>query len=121
MPQLAGYVGLSPVMKLNPEGTVLAVTVGTGIQFFHFNGAQPITPFTGIIGNYGSTSNAYITTMAWDKANHLYAMDGRSGKLHVYTITTKGVVEAPGSPYTPPNTCTSGGCFPQTLIVRINP
>lgn len=117
MPQLAGYLALGGgVMKLNPAGTVLAVTVGTGIQFFHFNGANPITTFTGVIGKSG-----YISTMAWDNRNHLYALNAKSGKLHVYTVTTTGVVEAAGSPYLPPNSCTSGGCWPQNLIVRINP
>ena len=98
-------------MKLNAAGTILAIGNGTGIQFFHFNGANPITPFTGIIGTSG-----YISVMSWDKANHLYALNAKSGKLHVYTATATGVVEAPGSPYTPPNNC-STGCF-QTLIVR---
>ena len=98
-------------MKLNTDGNILAVTVGTGIQFFHFNNAAPITTFTGIIGTSG-----YISTMTWDGANHLYALNARSGKLHVYTATGTSIVEAPGSPYVPPNNC-STGCQ-QTLIVR---
>lgn len=119
MPVLAGdyHQGAYPfdrTMVLNPAGNILAVSVGTGIQFFHFNGANPITPFTGIIGTSG-----YISTMAWDKNNHLYALNAKSGKLHVYTATTTSVVEAAGSPYVPPNNCSSG-CF-QTLIVRIVP
>jgi hypothetical protein len=64
------------------------------VQFFHFNGAAPITKFTGIIGTSGG-----IASMAWDKYNHLYAWNGASGKLHVYTVTTTSVVEAAGSPY----------------------
>ncbi|HEV2133349.1 MAG TPA: Ig-like domain-containing protein [Terracidiphilus sp.] len=112
--QTAGY--LSGVMKLNPAGNVLAVGVGSGVQFFHFNGANPITTFTGVIGATG-----YIYSMAWDDQNHLYALNGKTGKLHVYTVTTTSVVEAPGSPYLPPNSCTSGGCSPQSLIVRSVP
>src|SRR6185437_15038824 len=112
MPQLAGFTPPGGgTMKLNAAGTILAITVGTGIQFFHFNGASPITAFTGIIGTSG-----YISTMAWDGYNHLYALNAKSGKLHVYTATATGVVEAPGSPYLPPNNC-STGCQ-QTLIVR---
>jgi hypothetical protein len=65
-------------MVLNPAGTVLAVATSTGIQFFHFNGIKPITEFTGIIGTSG-----FITTMAWDKDNHLYAINGATGRLHV--------------------------------------
>jgi hypothetical protein len=119
MPALAasanegGYV-FDRTMLLNPAGNILAVSVGTGIQFFHFNGADPITKFTGIIGTSGS-----ITTMAWDNDNHLYALNARSGKLHVYTATTKSVAETPGSPYEPPNVCASG--CEQALIVRIIP
>ncbi len=112
MPPLAGYIAIGDAgMKLNASGNILAVAVGTGIQFFHFNGAAPITTFTGVIGTSG-----YISTMAWDADNHLYALNGRSGKLHVYTATTTSVVEAPGSPYLPPNNCASG--CQQTLIVR---
>ncbi len=115
--QLAGSLALGGgMMLMNPAGTVLAVTVGPGIQFFHFNGAAPITNFTGIIGTTG-----FIYTMAWDNDNHLYALNGRSGKLHVYTVTRTGVIEAAGSPYLPPNNCTAGGCWPQTLVVRIVP
>jgi hypothetical protein len=118
MPQLAGFLALGGgAMKLNPAGTVLAVTVETGIQFFHFNGAAPITNFTGVIGTTG-----FISTIAWDNDNHLYALNGRSGKLHVYTVTKTGVVEAAGSPYLPPHgSCTAGGCSPQNLIVRSIP
>ena len=112
MPQLAGFTPPGGgTMKLNAAGNILAVTVGTGIQFFHFNGAAPITTITGVIGTSG-----YISTMAWDGDNHLYALNAKSGKLHVYTATTTNVVEAPGSPYLPPNNCPTG-CS-QTLIVR---
>jgi len=81
-------------MSISPSGKVLAVALGTGIQFFHFNGAGPVTKFTGIIGSSG-----YITTMQWDKSNHLYAINGAAGKVHVYTVTTTSVEEAAGSPY----------------------
>lgn len=112
LPSLAGFTPPGGgQMKLSADGTILAVTVGTGIQFFHFNGAHPITQLTGIIGTSG-----YISTMSWDAANHLYALNAKSGKLHVYAASSTGVVEAPDSPYTPPNNC-STGCF-QGLVVR---
>jgi hypothetical protein len=115
MPTLAGNPP-NGEMKLNPAGNVLAVAVGTGIQFFHFNGAAPATHFTGIIGTSG-----FISTMAWDKAGHLYALNEVSGRLHIYTVTTDKVVEASGSPYNLPycgyahnnSNCT------QSLVVRI--
>jgi WD40 repeat protein len=80
-------------MKINPAGNVLAVTTGTGIQFFHFNGAGSITTFTGVIGGSGA-----IISMAWS-GNTLYAVNNASGKLHVYDVSTTKVVEAAGSPY----------------------
>jgi hypothetical protein len=36
--------------------------------------------------------------MGSDKGNHLYALNGVSGRLHVYTATSTSVVEAPGPP-----------------------
>ncbi|MGA2539264.1 MAG: hypothetical protein ABSF53_24880 [Terracidiphilus sp.] len=80
-------------IEINPAGNVLAVTIGTGIQFFHFNGADPITTFTGVIGESGE-----IVSMAWS-GNTLYAVNNASGKLHVYDVSTTKVVEAAGSPY----------------------
>ena len=114
---LAAYLAPGGI-KANPAGNILAAAAGTGIQFFHFNGADPITPFAGneIIGTSG-----YIQDIAWDSDNHLYALNYKSGRLHVYNVTTKGVVEAPGSPYLPLNSCSGGGCYPQTLIVRSVP
>ena len=118
MPQLAtsingGVSAFNRLMLMNPAGNILAVSVGTGVQFFHFNGANPITPFTGVIG----TAN-HINNMAWDDNNHLYALDYFSGELHVYTATATSVVEAAGSPYTPPNVCSSQFGCAQNLIVR---
>jgi WD40 repeat protein len=93
MPSLpAGNNGTS-LMRLDPSGKVLAVATGTGVAFFHFNGASPLTPFTGIIGTSGS-----ITLMAWDSDGRLYAQNSESGKLHVYEATTSAVKELPGSP-----------------------
>jgi hypothetical protein len=120
MPTLPNGIYQGP-MQLNPAGNILAVALGTGTQFYHFNGAEPITPFTsGIIGISG-----FITAMAWDKDNHLYALNGASGKLHVYTVTTTEVVEAAGSPYEVPycgavSSYPASNC-PQTLIVRSAP
>jgi hypothetical protein len=81
-------------MTISPSGKILAVSYGTGVQFFHFNGAEPITELTGMIGTSG-----YISAMQWDKSDHLYAVNGASGNLHVYTVTSGSAVEAAGSPY----------------------
>jgi hypothetical protein len=98
-------------LKLDPTGKYLAVATGTGVQIFYFNGAKPISKFTEVVGTSG-----YIATMAWDGSGHLYAINGDSGKLHVYEGTTKSVKEVSGSPYD--NACGTDDC---TLIVRIIP
>jgi hypothetical protein len=83
-------------MLLSPSGTVLAVLPngGQSLKFFHFNGSEPISPLSEVTGTSG-----WFTTMAWDSSNHLYALNGLSGRLHVYNVTSTAVVEAPGSPY----------------------
>jgi hypothetical protein len=91
MPTVLGYIN---TMKISSSGKLLAVAWGTGVQFYHFNGADPITPFTGMIGTSG-----FIAAMAWDNSNHLYALNGESGRLHVYTATPTEVKEVSGSPY----------------------
>jgi hypothetical protein len=90
MPTLAGLVY---DILMSPAGKYLAVATGTGVQVFHFNGASPITPFTGIIGTSG-----YIDHLGWDVWNHLYALNV-SNKLHIYAVTSSGVKEVSGSPY----------------------
>jgi hypothetical protein len=85
--------GGSGDMQIDPTGKFLAIALGTGVQFFHFNGAKPITPFTGIIGTSG-----YISQVAWDNAGHLYALNAGNGEMYVYTVTSTKVDEAPGSP-----------------------
>jgi hypothetical protein len=111
-------------MRLSPNGKTLAVLPngGSSLQFFHFNGVAPITPFTQV----ASTSGDPFGPMAWDASNHLYALGSTSGKLHVYTVSSTGVVETPGSPYNLPAHCpydyqnSAFGC-PQSLVVRIVP
>ena len=92
MPALAGGVN---AMRMSPAGNLLAVATGAGVQIFHFNGANPITKYTGVLGTGG------ISYLYWDNSNHLFAAGGT--KLHVFTVTTTSAVEAPGSPYTIPS------------------
>lgn len=81
---------------MSPSGKLLAVGGSTGLQVFHFNGAKPITHYTGLL-----TSDS-IDQLFWDNANHLYAISRRYGSLHVYTITPTSYSEVPGSPYPVP-------------------
>ena len=83
----------SGYMQIDPTGKFLAIATGTGVQLFHFNGAKPITPFTGIIGTSG-----YVTQVAWDSDGHLYALNAGEGEMHVYNVTSTKVKETAGSP-----------------------
>jgi hypothetical protein len=88
MPTVPGGVSS---MILDPTGKILAVATATGVQFFHFNGANPITTFTGIIPVSGS-----IVQMAWDYDGHLYALN-TNHRMHVYAVTSKSAEETSGS------------------------
>jgi hypothetical protein len=84
-------------MKMSPSGRLLAVAGQEGLQVFHFNGAAPITHYTGLL------TKDPINQMFWDNANHLYAITGvpnsNANRLHVFTVTPSGYHEAPGSPH----------------------
>jgi hypothetical protein len=78
---------------MSPSGKYLAVSGSGGLQIFHFNGANPITKFTGLL-----TTNP-VGQVFWDNSNHLYAISYSAGKLFVWTVTSTGVTRAPGSPH----------------------
>jgi hypothetical protein len=84
--------GLSD-MKMSPSGKLLAVAGQEGLQIFHFNGANPLTHFTGLL------TTDPIDQMFWDNNNHLYAISRTSGKLYVFNITPTGYRMSPGSPH----------------------
>jgi hypothetical protein len=86
-------------MNMSPSGKLLAVAdyqagADSGVQIFHFNGAEPITPFSALL------TTAPIDTIRWDKNNHLFALSYSTNQLFVYTITPTTISQAPGSPYT---------------------
>ena len=92
------------VLSISPTGKLLAVGGGAasfhpsgtnGFQLFHFNGASPITKYSGVL-----QSKYLIDQFAWDKSNHLYVLG--SGYLWVYTVTSTSIVQASGSPYSIP-------------------
>lgn len=80
-------------MKISPSGKLLAFAGGEGLQIFHFNGASPITHYTGLV------TTDPIDQMFWDNNNHLYAISHTTNKLYVFTVTPTGHQQAPGSPY----------------------
>lgn len=81
-------------LKMSPSGKLLAVAGSGGVQVFHFNGASPVTKYTGRL-----TTNE-IDQMFWDNSNHLYAISKKAGKLYVWTVTPTYVAQASGSPHT---------------------
>jgi hypothetical protein len=80
-------------LKISPAGDLIAVGGAEGLQLFHFDGANPVTPYTGLL------TVDPITQMFWDNSDHLYAISQSSGRLHVFTVTAGNYHEAPGSPY----------------------
>ena len=94
MPKVS--VGSVNDLKMAPSGKLLAVAGTSGIQIFHFNGAEPITLQTQL-----RTTDS-ITQLYWDNDNHLYALSGPSQLLFVYTITPTSASMAAGSPYSIP-------------------
>jgi hypothetical protein len=99
MPSIVPNEG-DTVMRMSPSGKLLAVA-GTGLQVFHFNGGNPVTPYNVLL------PGANIFDVGWDNNNHLYAVEWDytpgAGLLHVYTATPTSITEAPGSPYSIPN------------------
>jgi hypothetical protein len=89
------YVKVATVMSISmsPSGKLLAVAGTVGLQVFHFNGADPITAFTGLL------TTDEVDQVAWDNQNHLYAISQPAGKLFVFTISPTNRTPAPGSPY----------------------
>jgi hypothetical protein len=94
-------------LYMSPAGNLLTVAGNevdcgfephgsTGLQLFHFNGANPIT-------SYGKPiTTASIDQVSWDSNNHLYALSKSTNKLYVYTVTPTKVTQVSGSPYTIP-------------------
>jgi hypothetical protein len=90
---VAGLVDIS----ISPSGKLLAVVGTGGLQIFHFNGADPITRYTGLLTKDGADQ---LDQVFWDSDNHLYAISQSAGKLFVFTVTPTSYSQAPGSPYT---------------------
>lgn len=80
-------------LNMAPSGKILAVAGANGLQVFHVNGANPVTPYAVL------NSTLAISQVFWDNANHLYAVSQTGGKLFVYTVMPTGWSVAPGSPH----------------------
>jgi hypothetical protein len=115
MPAATILTTVNAQLAISPSDKFLAIGDFGGLQIYHFNGANPIATYTGLL----TTDN--ISVIAWDKNDHLYAITGsetiaptstlkNSNKLYVFTVTDTSVTQAPGSPYTI--------AFPQGLAVQ---
>jgi hypothetical protein len=80
-------------METSPSGKLLAVAGTAGLEIFHFDGSNPITPYTGLL------INDEIDQCLWDNNNHLYAVSSKSSKLFVFTVTPASYHQSPGSPH----------------------
>jgi hypothetical protein len=99
-------------LNMSPSGDFLAagglapyMQTG-GLQVFHFNGAAPITPYSGLL-----TDAFQVYEIYWDSTNHLFAV-GDDNRLYVYTVTASEITQATGSPYS-----FDGGIVGSGLIV----
>jgi hypothetical protein len=94
-------------MRTSPAGNLLAIGGIGGLQVFHYNGAKPLTHYTGL------PTTAQINQVTWDNNNHLFAVSKSAGKLYVFNVTTSGYSQATGSPYSIPGA--------QYIVVRPAP
>src|SRR5262249_16689876 len=85
------------LIAMSLSGKFLAAG-GLGLKVFHFNEADPITPFTGLLTN--DRIEPMENQIAWDNENNLYAISQSTNKLSVFTVTAASVTQAPNSPYT---------------------
>jgi len=80
-------------LQASPAGNLLAVAGSGGLQVFHFNGQNAITRYTQLL------TTSQIDQIAWDHANHLYALSRSAGQLFIFTVTPTSVTGVQGSPY----------------------
>jgi hypothetical protein len=81
-------------LRMSPSGKLLAVAGHPGLQLFHFNGASPITTFSGLL-----LPAVNVDQLGWDNNNHLYALSYSAEELYVYTVTPTSISEVAGSPF----------------------
>ncbi len=83
--------GMLNDMTASPVGNLLAIAGSSGLQIFHLNGTNPITPYTGLLAVHN------ISQIRWDTHDHLYGI--AAGRLYAFKITATGHKQAVGSPY----------------------
>jgi hypothetical protein len=122
------FPGVPERLSMSPSGKFLAVASSNSFFYggqyyddtlgvFHFNGADPITPYR---ENLLSDDDG-VFLIKWDNNDHLYATT--YGLLHVFTVTSKKISEAAGSPYAIPPPCINAPtgeslCWNLTVVPR---
>jgi hypothetical protein len=86
-------VGTVTSISMSPAGNLLAVGGTNGLQVFHFNGAEPVTAYGGLL------TTDEVDQISWDTQNHLYAISQPAGLLFVFRITPTSHNRIAGSPY----------------------
>jgi hypothetical protein len=85
----------NPHTTFSPSGDLL-VAYGGEIEIYRFNGAAPLILWRTLL------SGNWVSQVAFDKSNHLYAISG-DNKLYVFTVTPTSVTESSsiniGSPF----------------------
>jgi hypothetical protein len=100
----------SSTLSMSPSGKLLAVQIEPecqscdapwGFQWFHFNGAAPITRYSSVL-----LPDVIVWEMLWDKSSHLHILGTNLGggpgeeKLYVFTVTPTTITEVADSPHT---------------------
>jgi hypothetical protein len=66
-------------MSIDPTGKLLAAGGNSGLQLFHFNGASPITSYSGVL-----QSGNFVRALCWDKSSQLFVLQGES--VDIYNV-----------------------------------
>ncbi len=82
-------------ISISPSGKYLALA-GDGVQIYHFDGSSPITHLAAVL------PDEYFDQVAWDNKDNVYAHDAQNGYVRVYNVSSTKMKEAPGSPYSIP-------------------
>ena len=82
-------------MSIDPTGKILAVGGNGSFQLYHFNGANPVTQYSGVIKTYD-----LIRNIAWDKSSHMYLLTDHS--VDIYNISTTSYTELKPWEFTDP-------------------
>jgi hypothetical protein len=97
------------VISIDPTGKLLAVGGEEALQFYHFNGGNPITTF----GSQIDIPNYQVMALGWDKSSHFFFLTGN--QVEVYHITP--AVYTKLAPWDVPSPTKN---IPYNMIVRTN-